>query len=991
MTDQTPTADSTTLGVEATAKELDDAIHSISVGAFADLNDKTVPAGWVRKLVISAGDGGAVWLRKARLDGLLDLRDARRRSGGPANALILEKCVLPGDLGKPESSPGVDASHAHMERLSLRDCIVSGVELSGAVIDGALELDGICGDRDPCWVKARGVQVGRSLSARKSKLRQPWPGTTKWPPDEPGWQDLTGPFALDLTGAEIGGSLTLWPEFEAIGGVSISGATIGEGLRALGARLDAADLGNSDAALLAQYARISGAVFLGIDDDKRPVRAQGPLNFYGAEIEGAVDLTGVEATASRDLAKSALFMPAVSVAGDALFYPGRLLSVELDNATFGARLDIYGSPIDKVSATACRVRGDLILGGTISKADFSGSVIEGRLALGEEKFRLHLRSINGGVALVSFTDARVGRELDVVPIETVTGHTVNADWARPPLRIRSHELTCYPGSGWHVAVALYPDSFGNGCALLNFLHRRNDAEVVEVVVLEGMSGSIHDLSDSLDIKKRPAAVEFLEFFCANVWGDEGPFLIEPGTVALTPGGVKGQWRAKAEVRYGTARFGAEFELKPDGTVTMLHDYPLKPVAQKPGDPLYLRPIRWFRDPTSQPAWPVGITVFEPEGDAWNDLDPRVEGNLVRALSNALDRTDFGVQTIEWSPPGQPRPTIDLGGLKVASLNDNDGRNWFDQEKPPQRGTRTTKLGLQLVGFEYDRIQQRPENLGLVALTAPSASSAEQGFESATQEGTATEGTEDEEVASESPPPETVGTATRGDSGRLLSSVFRPNTWSAALGRRFASLRERDQRTDAPEGANGSENGADLVRARLTWLESQYATWPPTSDHYQPEPYAQLARVLRLSGFFKQANDITYAKNKLPRAAAPRVSVPEVEKVLALVEETSEVACRRDGRECGREARTDMGAVRSLLPDRSLDSRLPAKRAQARDFGGAGHPCDERWCGRPGEHRSDQPAGERDRLWEPHQQVGLPDRRHDSVRQPGPGIALRLRS
>ena len=777
----------------------------------------------------------------------------------------------------------LNASHAHLERLSLRDCTVSGVELSGAVINGALELDGIRGpgDRGPCWVRARGVRVGGSLSARKSKLRQPWPLATKWPPDEPGWQNLTGPYALDLTGAEIGGSLTLWPEFEAIGGVSISGATIGEGLRAPGARLDAADVGSSTDALFAQYARISGAVFLGMDGE-RPVRAQGPLNFYGAEIEGAVNLIGVkatasrigvEATASRDPARSALFMPAVSVAGDALFYPGRLLSVNLENATFGAKLDIGGSPIDEVSATACRVRGDLFLGGTISKADFSGSVIEGRLALGEGEFRLRLRSINGAVARVSFTDARVGRGLDVVvPIETDTRHSVNADWAGPPLRIRSHELTCYPGSGWHVAVALYPDSFGNGCALLNFLHRRNDAEV-EVVVLEGMSHSIHALSDSLDIKKRPAALEFLEFFCANIWGDDGPFLIEPGTVELTPGGVKGQWHAKANLRYGTARFGAEFKLEPDGTVTMSGDHLLEPpVAEKP-DRLYLKPIRWFHDSTSQPGWPADISVSEPEGDAWNELDLRVEENLVGALSSALDHRDLVVGTTDWSPPGQPRPTIDLGGLKVASLKDNDGRNWFEQENPLIPGTRTTKLALQLVGFEYDRIQQRDESPRGGALTARSESSAEPSFESATQEGTATEATEDEKVASESSPPETVGTATLRDSGRLPGSVFRPNTWPAAIGRRFASPRERVQRTDSSEGANGSEDGADLVRARRTWLESQYPTLPPTSDRYQPEPYAQLARVLRLSGFFKQANDITYEKNKLLANLRPDSQCP----------------------------------------------------------------------------------------------------------------------
>ena len=60
---------------------------------------------------------------------------------------------------------------------------------------------------------------------------------------------------------------------------------------------------------------------------------------------------------------------------------------------------------------------------------------------------------------------------------------------------------------------------------------------------------------------------------------------------------------------------------------------------------------------------------------------------------------------------------------------------------------------------------------------------------------------------------------------------------------------------------------------MTWLESQYGTWPPTSDHYQPEPYAQLARVLRLSGFFEQANDITYEKNKLLAKLRPEPQCP----------------------------------------------------------------------------------------------------------------------
>jgi hypothetical protein len=70
-----------------------------------------------------------------------------------------------------------------------------------------------------------------------------------------------------------------------------------------------------------------------------------------------------------------------------------------------------------------------------------------------------------------------------------------------------------------------------------------------------------------------------------------------------------------------------------------------------------------------------------------------------------------------------------------------------------------------------------------------------------------------------------------------------------------------------------------VHARRTWLESQYGTWPPTSDHYQPEPYAQLARVLRLSGFFKQANDITYEKNKLLAKLRPDPQCPRWRRFL----------------------------------------------------------------------------------------------------------------
>ena len=85
--------------------------------------------------------------------------------------------------------------------------------------------------------------------------------------------------------------------------------------------------------------------------------------------------------------------------------------------------------------------------------------------------------------------------------------------------------------------------------------------------------------------------------------------------------------------------------------------------------------------------------------------------------------------------GQPRPTIDLGGLKVASLKDNDGRNWFEQEKPldPEHEQRSSRFSSWALSTTASNSATKA---WAEARSAPSASSAEQGFESATQEGTA---------------------------------------------------------------------------------------------------------------------------------------------------------------------------------------------------------------------------------------------------------------
>lgn len=60
-----------------------------------------------------------------------------------------------------------------------------------------------------------------------------------------------------------------------------------------------------------------------------------------------------------------------------------------------------------------------------------------------------------------------------------------------------------------------------------------------------------------------------------------------------------------------------------------------------------------------------------------------------------------------------------------------------------------------------------------------------------------------------------------------------------------------------------------MHARMTWLKSQYATYPPLRDYYQPEPYVQLARTMRKEGNIRNANEVMYEKNLLRARLRPK--------------------------------------------------------------------------------------------------------------------------
>jgi hypothetical protein len=807
-------------------------------------NRPTLDAEWIRTLVLRTHASNGVSIRGLKIDGLLNLRDGRAESGGPCNALMLTDCTLAGDRGSPDG-PGIDASHAHLERLSLKDCRLGGVELSRADIAGDLDLDGMGPrDRGACWVKARGVRVGGSVTARRAKLSIPWPSGHPWPPDDVYWQELAGPNALDLSGAQIDGELVLSPRFESAGGVNVSGATIGQSMNAAGARLVAAGVGQSTEALFGQYLRVAGPVWLcrdtSTDDGQEPFRASGTLNFYGAELGGTVVFSDavVKVTGAAH-ETAALHLPLASVEGDVHLDPLDIPSVNLITATIQGDLLIAappGAPIQSIASTTLRIRGDLRVRGPLSETDFSGSVIDGRLELGTRNAPLLVASVNGSEANVLFADARVGRDLKVSAVRT--GAQVRIDWEKEPLRRRTHQLSCY--RGWPLTEVLFESLNGSGLAMLAYMKDSKS----HGFVLDGTGMAIYRLGEFLDIGTEEKAAAYLTFFCTHVWGDEGPFAVDQDTIVMTPS--SGVWLARAQLQYGAVRFGAQFriDISEDvpGFVEMLDGDPIDRVREDVGRRLYAPPFRWFEGmvPLDGVAdWPVP-PPFTPE--AWSDVEAS-DADDEAILSTLREAHAHGLPAATEWPIGWRSPAVDLGGLKVASLDDGDGDNWFERRPRPRPGAferllarllrmdaaedeaEPQALRLRLDGFEYDRIKREAE-------IPTRKSDFEEFFASA-----------------RAPLHRRVGNRIGAASTRLRSLGRMMGHPRSTLVR---WLGDRDTTLDA----------------RTAWLESQYEQYPPTADEYQPQPYEQLARVLRASGNLGQANSVMYDKIKLQTRLRP---------------------------------------------------------------------------------------------------------------------------
>jgi hypothetical protein len=859
------------------AEELKDAVREGRM-AFSDWKEEdgqprpVVEARLIRKLVLGHTARSGVRIRGAEIRGELNLVDARADNGA-CNALILEECVLTGG-GTEASSPAIDARHAHLQRLSLTSCEVDGIELSSAVIENDVTLDGIRGRSDrqetlqeivewmrtlervvgmserarsiiaglefallreyqaspgsarhaevklgsdgefrvyskeipeevetsllaaareerlagleqleketgepqnlladddleldwsqvpegelvstevtpedfgriatrlarevvpgPCWVKARGVRIGGSFMLRRATLRLPWSPDAEWP--SPGahecWQDLRAPFALDLQGAQIGGSVFLQPDLEAFGGVNLGTATIGGDLWARGARLMAAGVGQDSVdALRARSVDIRGRAEMtrahGEDRREGLFKAYGTLGLSSGKIGGALRIEGA-----------------------------------------------WDAPI-QTEAAGVDIAGDLTIFGSVSQADFSGCVTHGDLCLGTNEDSLEL---NGGDAIeppaVKLVGASIARAVRLG--RPITVSTFPIDLERSGWLVRTAALHSHPK--WRLAEARFFQTRASAIGIIAFLYRSDGKG--RILLLDGRSDPIHSLNDvePPNLESEEQARQYLSFFCNYLWADDGAFIVidrpEDGIGHLEPirdleRDHDGDWRIVAEIEYGETLFESTFFVwAASGAVEIEDDDPLRVLERRAIR--YDAPFRWLdRDP-SQPlaVWPPDPAEFEFTDDApgldWDAVIAELRRNLTE----------------------HRRPLIDLSGLKAGSLDDGEGAYWAPADEGEGWG-KARRLRLALSGFEYDRID------------------------------------------GQQPAPKSLNQA--------LPAVPTPK-----LTRR------------------------ETVALRRTWLGLQYERYPPTERDYRPQPYEQLARTWRAAGHLKSADDITLDKLHLEK-------------------------------------------------------------------------------------------------------------------------------
>lgn len=365
-------------------KLLDCAQHGIWCDFFSGQHSATpmvtIKGGFLREILLTASTPAnriqALRLRGAIIEGVIDLRDGSNLEGGSLPPILLDQCVLNGDITDP-SAAAFTARHAHLARLSLTGCRFGRIDISNAVLDGDFVIDGVhpLDETRSCHVCARRVCIRGMVNARNTLLRIP---LDQFIPD------FNIPdYALDFSGAQIDGTVYLYPGFSAIGGVSFGEAIVKGSIWAIGAKL----VGGAGAAFKGQSLNCNGTIALRSEEDK-PCIIEGDVDFLGLTA-GYIDMSGAliqrPSTAISAQSPPVIFMDMIKVRtvvdldginGNEKTLPVGPLDIFMDSAEIGGRLTALEIKLHRFNLQNSRIGGSLTISRVLD-ADLQG-VIDGR-------------------------------------------------------------------------------------------------------------------------------------------------------------------------------------------------------------------------------------------------------------------------------------------------------------------------------------------------------------------------------------------------------------------------------------------------------------------------------------------------------------------------------------------------------------------------------------------------------------------------------------
>lgn len=618
---------------------------------------RTLRADLVRGLVIGQHAPRGVQILNAIIVGEIDLRNVRGPDGGAANILKLERCIL--EVGDPTRRPALDACHSHLSRLSLIECKASGLHMSSAVIDGDLILDGLRPLRNgtDCWVRARGIKVGGSVVASGAKLRSP----KSCPPC---WNDEATRYAFDLYGARIDGSLELRHRFTAYGGLRLVLASIGGDVRAEGAYLRAVDHenpGDKDRCIRSRGADIRGTVFLCCSPGSPHHRfeAEGIIDLADARVGGGVVMNGANLSRRRRTKKlgQSLALDRSSISG------GVWLGTDTECGRQFAALDL-------ISLTRAAVRGELSVAGS-SPVDMQDATVGGMVTIdGAARFSAweavlgnSLRLTAGGDLVLNGTrvagEATIA-EADGNSITTLAGQglqigrdlTIRASGSAVDLSnsTAGGKAIIEATAGFTASDAIFEHSMelqAGGDIVLSGTRVAGDATIATTAERGITRLKAIGLKVGRDLNLGGRITGVADFSSSVI---EGNLRIGTAKMTLKLDATNGLTRPELRLAGAHVRLG----LKVNGIETIL------PVAQPPS-------VRAGKPAVDKPDSPPPLS----QGAQWTE-------------------TDAGALGGAWPP------TVDLRGLRVGTLDDQEGTNW-------PRGLR-----LQVDGLEYDRTERLPD-------------------------------------------------------------------------------------------------------------------------------------------------------------------------------------------------------------------------------------------------------------------------------------------